>query len=145
MYIRKSETSPQLAVNTTTLKILQFINIIHVKIRIFISHNVEPHSNKTQYHSRAPRLWNALSDKVKSWRPPIKYVTLFLMIFDPPSHCHKLSQILEPPLKVCHTSSGGARAGRARAPALAGVCSALALALAWSLNFQIAKKHQFML
>ena len=26
------------------------------------------------------------------------------MIFDPPSPCHKLSQILEPPLKVCHTS-----------------------------------------
>ena len=35
----------------------------------------------------------------------IKYVTLFLMIFDPPSPCHKLSQILDlpPPLKVCHT------------------------------------------
>ena len=26
------------------------------------------------------------------------------MIFDPPSPCHKLSQILDPPLKVCHTS-----------------------------------------
>ena len=41
-------------------------------------------------------------------------------------------------------TSGGARAGRARATALAGVCSALALALAlalaWSLNFQISKK-----
>ena len=46
-------------------------------------------------------------------------------------------------------ASGGARAGRARATALAGVCSALALALAialaWSLNFQISKRHQFML
>ena len=35
--------------------------------------------------------------------PSIKYVTLFLMIFDPPSPCHKLSQILDP-LKVCHNS-----------------------------------------
>ena len=35
--------------------------------------------------------------------PSIKYVTLYLMIFDPPSPCHKLSQILDP-LKVCHTS-----------------------------------------
>ena len=34
--------------------------------------------------------------------PSIKYVTLFLMIFDP-LPCHKLSQILDP-LKVCHTS-----------------------------------------
>ena len=34
----------------------------------------------------------------------MKYVTLFLMIFDPPSPCQeKLSQILDP-LKVCHTS-----------------------------------------
>ena len=33
----------------------------------------------------------------------MKYVTLFLMIFDPPPPCHKLSQILDPP-KVCHTS-----------------------------------------
>ena len=36
------------------------------------------------------------------WGPYIKYVTLFLMIFDPLS-CHKLSQILDH-LKVCHTS-----------------------------------------
>ena len=34
--------------------------------------------------------------------PSIKYVTLFLMIFDP-LLCHILSQILDP-LKVCHTS-----------------------------------------
>ena len=26
------------------------------------------------------------------------------MIFDPPPSCHKLTQILDPPLKVCHTS-----------------------------------------
>ena len=53
MYIRKSKTSPQLVVNIT-LKILQFINIIHFKIQIFIFHNVEPHSNETQYHSKVP-------------------------------------------------------------------------------------------
>ena len=39
-----------------------------------------------------------------SYGPSIKYVTLFLMIFDPLSPCHKLSQIFPPPLKVCHTS-----------------------------------------
>ena len=36
--------------------------------------------------------------------PSIKYVTLFLMIFDPPppvTNCHKS---WTPPLKVCHTS-----------------------------------------
>ena len=49
------------------------------------------------------------------------------------------------PFQKAAATSGGARAGRARALALAGVCSALALALAWSLNFQIEKKHQFML
>ena len=36
--------------------------------------------------------------------PSIKYVTLFLMIFDPPpppvTNCHKS---WTPPLKVCHT------------------------------------------
>ena len=40
------------------------------------------------------------------WGPSIKYVTLFFDDFwPPPSPCHKLSQILDPPpLKVCHTS-----------------------------------------
>ena len=51
--------------------------------------------------------------------------------------------------KTCVPSSGGTRAGRARATALAGVCSALVLALALaldcSLNFQIANKPQFLL
>ena len=32
--------------------------------------------------------------------PSIKYVTLFLMIFDP--HCHKLSQILDPPKSMSY-------------------------------------------
>ena len=36
---------------------------------------------------------------LKYMGPSIKYVTLFLMIFDPPSPCHKLSQILDPPPK----------------------------------------------
>ena len=49
------------------------------------------------------------NEQMKEWRnergPSIKYVTLFLMIFDPPPS--PLSQTvtnLGPPLKVCHTS-----------------------------------------
>ena len=46
-----------------------------------------------------------ISPSVLGKGPSIKYVTLFLMIFDPlPPPCHKLSQILDPLLKVCHTS-----------------------------------------
>src|SRR6218665_1881576 len=37
------------------------------------------------------------------WGPFIKYVTLFWPIFTPPSPCHTLSHIPEPP-KVRHTS-----------------------------------------
>ena len=35
--------------------------------------------------------------------PSIKYVTLFLANFDPPSPCHTLSHIPRPP-KIRHTS-----------------------------------------
>ena len=42
--------------------------------------------------------------EMRSWGPSIKYVTLFLMIFDPlpplVTNCHKSWT----PLKVCHTS-----------------------------------------
>ena len=50
-----------------------------------------------------------LSEKLKKIEtqkkgPSIKYVTLFLMIFDPPLPLSQTVTNLGPPLKVCHTS-----------------------------------------
>ena len=57
----------------------------------------------------AKTLWQKWQKLAKTTRaknicmgPSIKYVTLFLMIFDPPPPCHKLSQILDPPKSMSH-------------------------------------------
>ena len=64
--------------------------------------------------SSRPYLWGIHGCKHQSYcfcflinstrGPSIKYVTLFLMIFDPPSPLSQTVTNLGPPLKVCHTS-----------------------------------------
>ena len=74
----------------------------HSRVVMLDSVNKQKYFLVIRSNDRNVFFYTVASQTHVDWGPSKKYVTLFLMIFDP-LPCHKLSQILDP-LKVCHTS-----------------------------------------
>ena len=64
--------------------------------------NYDIERTKIKFGERSFKMLSLVQQLGTLLGPSIKYVTLFLMIFDPPSPCHEQSKILDPPKSMSH-------------------------------------------